>query len=182
MNAGVFFMTTQKTISRKHVRGSRSGERLSALVAPLLAGLSAGAAVLLALIAMIAYVFSRIDLPLSMMIPLATLSIGAAAFVAAFTFTAVYGRGGLILGALMGLGFKRECVGDILPDEEGAIVFALPATAKLICSQLSEVGRESVSAAITQLSQSICAASGEPVKISVASLRLDAVLAALLHL
>ena len=86
------------------------------------------------------------------------------------------------LGALMGLGFKRECVGDILPDEEGAIVFALPATAKLICNQLSEVGRESVSAAITQLPQSICAASGEPVKISVASLRLDAVLAALLHL
>lgn len=134
MNAGVFFMTTQKTISRKHVRGSRSGERLSALVAPLLAGLSAGAAVLLALIAMIAYVFSRIDLPLSMMIPLATLSIGAAAFVAAFTFTAVYGRGGLILGALMGLAlFMVSCAVSFAAHTEFTRTAVLKAILMTLC-------------------------------------------------
>ena len=86
------------------------------------------------------------------------------------------------LGALMGLGIKRECVGDILPDEEGALVFALPAFARMIETQLTEVGRERVTVAPAALPQSVDAPAGEPMQISVASLRLDAVLAALLHL
>ena len=86
------------------------------------------------------------------------------------------------LGALMGLGLKREGVGDILPDAEGALVLALPAAARLIETELTEVGRERVTVAPAPLPQSAGEPAGEPLRISVASLRLDAVLAALLHL
>lgn len=85
------------------------------------------------------------------------------------------------LGALMGLGLKREAVGDILPDSGGAVLFALPAAAALIEEQLREVGRETVSARRCAIPNDLCSSAGEPVRLSVASLRLDAVLAALLH-
>lgn len=73
------------------------------LALPIIAGLMAGTMVLLTLISLSAYIFSRIDLPLSMMVPLATLSIGAAVFAAALAFAAIYGRYGMLLGALAGI-------------------------------------------------------------------------------
>ena len=85
------------------------------------------------------------------------------------------------LGALMGMGIKRETLGDILPNEQGAILFALPTAAALIADQLHEVGRESVSASCCPLPDELCAPCGQSVRFSVASLRLDAVIAALLH-
>lgn len=65
------------------------------------------------------------------------------------------------LGSLMGLALKREALGDILlpADAPGtAYVFALEPAAKLICRELCQAGRTEVS-----------------------SLRLDAVLSAMLH-
>ena len=65
------------------------------------------------------------------------------------------------LGSLMGLALKREALGDILlpVDAPGtAYVFALEPAAKLICRELCQAGRTEVS-----------------------SLRLDAVLSAMLH-
>jgi len=86
------------------------------------------------------------------------------------------------LGALLSLGIKRECIGDILPCEGGAYVFALPRIAPLLMEDLVSVGRYAAR---------VCAAadgsklpplpSPEEKTATVASLRLDAVLAAMLH-
>ena len=69
------------------------------------------------------------------------------------------------LGSLMGLEIRREALGDIVlpPDAPGtAYVFALEPAARLICQELLQAGRTELA---TRLS----------------SLRLDAVLAAMLH-
>ncbi len=85
------------------------------------------------------------------------------------------------LGALLSLGLKRESVGDILPDESGAFVYARGAAAKLILQELASVGRCSVSCEAS--AQSVQAqTAGEERRAFVASLRLDAVLAAVLHI
>ena len=102
MNAGGVFIMTQAKAAAKHVKKGREGGELAALIAPILSGLSAGTIVLLALIALSAFLFSRIDLPLELMVPFATCSIGAAVFAAALTFTAIRGHGGLLFGAAMG--------------------------------------------------------------------------------
>ena len=85
------------------------------------------------------------------------------------------------LGALMSLGIRRECIGDILLSEDGAYLFVLDTVAPLVCDELSSVGRCSVC---------VCAGRAEELPgreerpaqtATVASLRLDAVLAAMLH-
>lgn len=48
------------------------------------------------------------------------------------------------LGALMSLGIRRECIGDILLSEDGAYLFVLDTVAPLVCDELSSVGRCSV--------------------------------------
>ena len=85
------------------------------------------------------------------------------------------------LGALLALGLKRECVGDILPDSGGAYLFALSSSAALIAAELREVGREAVKTAICAPPADLAPQQGETVRASVASPRLDAVLSALLH-
>lgn len=50
------------------------------------------------------------------------------------------------LGALMGLGIKRELAGDILTDGDGGCVFCLEQIADYICENLTEVGRCTVTA------------------------------------
>ena len=98
-------MTTQinSRVSRRINVKKRGGEELRNLVVPALISFAAGAAVLLGMISVIAYIFSKIDLPLSMMVPLATLSISIAVFAAALTFSSIYGRHGMLLGALAGI-------------------------------------------------------------------------------
>lgn len=87
------------------------------------------------------------------------------------------------LGSLMGLNVKREGIGDILPNDTGAHVFALEPIAKLICEELLEVGRISVSCTMPEPEQwPVAATTQRELKTAtVASLRLDAVLAAMLH-
>lgn len=48
------------------------------------------------------------------------------------------------LGSLMGLGLKRETVGDILPDESGCFVICTKNAAKFILENLLSVGKGSV--------------------------------------
>lgn len=88
------------------------------------------------------------------------------------------------LGAILGLGLDRRSLGDILPDEEGgAAVFCLPPADELILQQLRQVGRETVEPRLLEEGQ-LPAAAERPRRIqtaSLASLRLDAALAAMLH-
>ena len=85
------------------------------------------------------------------------------------------------LGALLSLGIKRECLGDILPCPNGAYVFALPRIAPLLLEDLTSVGR--CAARVRTASSEALPPIPQPEEktASVASLRLDAVLAAMLH-
>lgn len=90
------------------------------------------------------------------------------------------------LGSLMGLALKREALGDIVlpPDTPGtAYVFALEPAARLICEELCQVGRAEVSCTLQPLDELPDLSPGERVvrTAAVSSLRLDAVLAAMLH-
>ena len=90
------------------------------------------------------------------------------------------------LGSLMGLALKREALGDIvLPaDRPGtAYVFALEPAARLICEELVQVGRTEVSCTRQPLEElpDLAPAEREKRTAAVSSLRLDAVLAAMLH-
>lgn len=89
------------------------------------------------------------------------------------------------LGALMALGLERESMGDIfLPGEKEAFVFAKPAAADVICRELHQAGHTTVRAGLCEMGElPFTAAQAEPQRktASVASLRLDAVLAAMLH-
>ena len=88
------------------------------------------------------------------------------------------------LGSLMGLGIKRESVGDIavLP-EGGALVYAKQPAARLIEEELSTVGRSAVR--VTKAGPLVPPQPATPPEertATVPSLRLDAVLAVMLHL
>lgn len=90
------------------------------------------------------------------------------------------------LGSLLGLELKREAVGDIVPDVSGAgsaWIFTLKSAARVILSDLCKVGNMSVSVEEKELAQ-VPAFSGterETLTATVSSLRLDSVLAAMLH-
>lgn len=85
------------------------------------------------------------------------------------------------LGALMNLGIKRECLGDILQTEGGIVLFCLEKIAPYLCENLTRVRH-------TDVRLSPCAppptahASSEQVRVSVASPRADAVIAHVLSL
>lgn len=89
------------------------------------------------------------------------------------------------LGSLLGLDVKRESLGDILLPQQGggfAYVFALPPVARLIAAELRSVGRMAVRAEMIGPDQIPDFARPErvPHSATVSSLRLDAVLAAML--
>ncbi len=90
------------------------------------------------------------------------------------------------LGSLMGLELKREALGDIvLPaDQPGtAYVFALETAAELICQELRQVGHTDLTAELQPLDALPEFPLGEREirTATVSSLRLDAVLAAMLR-
>ena len=83
------------------------------------------------------------------------------------------------LGSLMGLGLTREKIGDILLREAGAQVLVLRETLPILLSQWEKAGRYPVR--LEQISlETLVPAPGQTkaVRATVASLRLDAVLAA----
>ncbi|MBR6376395.1 MAG: RNA-binding protein [Oscillospiraceae bacterium] len=101
-----------------------------------------------------------------------------AGYIAALRIDAYYGVPGHrdYLGALLGLGVRREWIGDIRVEEQTAWVFCLPSVAEQLAG-LEQAGRVSVKAAVVPLGQV-----PEPerkrkeVRFTVQSLRLDAVL------
>jgi len=90
------------------------------------------------------------------------------------------------LGSLMGLEIRREALGDIVlpPEEPGtAYLFALEPAAALICQELRSVGRTEVTAQQLALDEvpEFAQAEHRLQTATVSSLRLDAVLAAMLR-
>lgn len=79
------------------------------------------------------------------------------------------------LGALMALEIKREALGDIVAAEDGAAVFCLASVAPLLLQELTEVRRTTVACAVGPAPES-AGTPPEPKTLTVASLRLDAVL------
>ena len=86
------------------------------------------------------------------------------------------------LGAVLSLGLRREAVGDLLVSPQGAQIYCTPAAAALIEAELTSVGRCAV-----QIQrggeQAAQEHAGQPQEqtVTVPSLRLDAVLAAVLR-
>ena len=90
------------------------------------------------------------------------------------------------LGSLMGLELKREALGDIvLPaDQPGtAYVFALEPAAQLICRELFQAGHTELTTELLELAEvpEFSTAQHEKRTATVSSLRLDAVLSAMLR-
>jgi RNA-binding protein YlmH len=83
-----------------------------------------------------------------------------------------------LLGALMALGFERERMGDIVLLQGRAFVFAQEDIAQYIVNTLESAGRVSITARLSDGVPDIPPPQGKTFRDTVASLRLDAVLAA----
>lgn len=83
-----------------------------------------------------------------------------------------------LLGALMALGIQREKLGDILVEEGRAFAFALPEMARYIAESLVTAGSAKVRVELLAGAPTLAREGGEPVRATVPSLRLDAVLGA----
>ena len=86
------------------------------------------------------------------------------------------------LGAVLALGLERKAVGDILVGPEGARIYCTPAAAALIERELTGVGRCTVRVRRGETETLAPAAEPQEQTVTVPSLRLDAVLAAVLRL
>ncbi len=87
------------------------------------------------------------------------------------------------LGALMGLGIKREMLGDIRITDEGCCLFALKSISRYICENLDKVGRGSVICTAENVSEGYeHKENTEIVFSSVASLRLDNIVSSAFNL
>lgn len=87
------------------------------------------------------------------------------------------------LGSLMGLGLKREVLGDIIVTEDGCYIFCLKSIAKYICENLSKAGRGAVECKICGINELPKSEENyEEVFLSIASLRLDNIVSASFNL
>ncbi len=83
-----------------------------------------------------------------------------------------------VLGSVLGLGIERSLLGDILPEETGAVLFCLDSIADFIRLNLRRVGRQNVTTDRADLSELILAPrETKEICGTVSSLRLDSVLA-----
>ena len=85
------------------------------------------------------------------------------------------------LGAVLGLGIDRGKIGDIQLVESGAVMYVGSDIAAYIVENLLEVGRTAVTVAVHTQAHS-AEATGTQKRITVASLRVDAVIAVAFHL
>lgn len=84
------------------------------------------------------------------------------------------------LGAIIALGIERTSIGDILPDDEGAVIFVSPSVAGLIKNELVYIGRDKVKVADANLPAGFnYERAYQQLHSTVASPRLDAVLSEL---
>ncbi len=86
------------------------------------------------------------------------------------------------LGAILGLGIERGLTGDILIRDKHAWFFCLAFAAEMLASSLTQVRRTAVSAAIVPPDVPELAPRYAPLRLNVASERLDAVAAAFTNL
>ena len=82
------------------------------------------------------------------------------------------------LGAILGLGIERGLVGDIIIRDKKAWFFCLASAAEMLASSLVQVRRTAVSAAVTTADVPELRPRYAPMRLNVASERLDAVAAA----
>ncbi len=89
------------------------------------------------------------------------------------------------LGAILGLAVERSCIGDLIPspDEHCIYVAVLQEMAGVLCRELRQAGRVSVRTTLCEEGKAVLPMRPPPKlqTASVASLRLDAVLAAFLN-
>lgn len=85
------------------------------------------------------------------------------------------------LGSLMGLGIRREALGDIFVQDKGAYLFCLDSIEPFITQNLTQVSRTQVVCGITE-NPPLPELRFEQRRINAASQRLDAVLGAVWHL
>ena len=87
------------------------------------------------------------------------------------------------LGALMGLGIKRETIGDIVPSGDTGFIFCKPEIAEYILGNFDKVGRYGVQCTIANAGDIVIPHKEESLtQVPVASLRLDAVLSAAMNM
>lgn len=86
------------------------------------------------------------------------------------------------LGSLLGLGIDRGKIGDILVEEASAVCFAAEEITPYICSVLEQVSKTAVIAEETEDTDVLPKRQTEIKRITVASLRLDAVAGEVFHL
>ena len=103
-----------------------------------------------------------------------------AEYIRALKVTAYFGEPGHrdYMGAALGLGVRREWIGDFWVQGDTAAIFCLPSVEKLLCDELTQVGRCTVKTVSLPLSD--VPAPERKVKkmnFTVKSLRLDAVAA-----
>ncbi len=87
-----------------------------------------------------------------------------------------------LLGALMGLGIRRDRTGDIVLGAEEAMLFVEAPLADTVLGGLAEAGRVRLSAARVEPGAVTAAPQGEEVRFTVQSARLDAIVADGFHL
>lgn len=81
-----------------------------------------------------------------------------------------------LLGALMALGLRREKLGDVFPGEGIAYAMALSDVARYIESELDRAGNMPVTVRIAPQMPEVFAREGERMRVTLPSLRLDAIL------
>ena len=86
------------------------------------------------------------------------------------------------LGSLMNLGIERDQIGDILTGEEKAYVFTTMDVAEIVCSELVRIKHTSVKANKVSPSECDIRPKFQEISGSVASERIDAIVAFVYHL
>lgn len=87
-----------------------------------------------------------------------------------------------VLGSVLALGLEREVLGDILLDGSTAYLYCMSHMAQHIANQLTSVGRQNVEVQILKNLPEAAAQEGQIERLHLSSLRVDALLAAALHL
>lgn len=88
-----------------------------------------------------------------------------------------------VLGALMGLGLRRDAVGDIVVGERSFFVFVLAELAQYLVDNLTSAGRHHLKTeAVDPSTVEIPPQKLRELRVTVSSLRLDGVLSAAFHL
>ena len=86
------------------------------------------------------------------------------------------------LGSLMGIGIKRECVGDIvLQNSKSAVIFLRSEIVSYVLNELDKVGHESVTVTSYDGDTSKFGTATEELRVIVTSIRVDNIISSLLN-